>query len=112
MENRKNAKYFLENIIEDITFILEHTQNITYEQFVNDELLNNAISFKFIQISENSKQIPNEIIQNYQDIPWYKINGLRNKIVHDYGAIKLDIIYQTIVDDLPYLLETIKNSLI
>lgn len=109
MENRKNAKYYLDNIINDIVFILEHTQNITYEEFVNDELLNNAISFKFIQISENSKQIPKEIIQNYQDVPWYKINGLRNKIVHDYGAIKLDIIYQTIKNDLPNLLKCIEN---
>lgn len=55
MENRKNDKYYLDNIINDINFILEHTNNITYEQFINDELLNNAISFKFIQISENSK---------------------------------------------------------
>ncbi len=37
------------------------------------------------------------------------INGLRNKIVHDYGAIKLDIIYQTIKNDLPNLLKYIEN---
>lgn len=61
MENSITTKYYLDNIIDDLTFILEHTQNITYEQFANDELLNNAISFRMIQILENSKQIPKKL---------------------------------------------------
>ena len=100
---------FLNKIIEDITFILDHTENVSFEEFSNNELLNNAIGFRFIQLSENSKQISKEMIEKHPEIPWHKINALRNKIVHDYGEIKLDIIYDTIKNDLPDLLINIEN---
>ena len=49
------------------------------------------------------------MIVKHPEIPWHKINALRNKIVHDYGEIKLDIIYDTIKNDLPDLLINIEN---
>lgn len=74
------------------------------KDFCEDEVLNSAISFKFVQISENAKKIPDWIISKYNDIPWNKISGLRNKIVHDYGNIQFEIIYDTIKNDLPVLI--------
>lgn len=49
------------------------------------------------------------MIEKHPEIPWHKINALRSKIVHDYGEIKLDIIYDTIKNDLPDLLINIEN---
>jgi uncharacterized protein with HEPN domain len=40
---------------------------------------------------------------------WKKISGLRNRIVHDYGSIQLDIIYNTVIQDLPLLLNDLKG---
>lgn len=45
----------------------------------------------------------------YPNIPWMKISGLRNRIVHDYGSIQLDIIYNTVIQDLPLLLNDLKG---
>lgn len=47
----------------------------------------------------------------YPGIPWMKISGLRNRIVHDYGSIQLDIIYNTVKNDLPILVKEIKSIL-
>lgn len=47
----------------------------------------------------------------YPFIPWMKISGLRNRIVHDYGSIQLDIIYNTVKNDLPILVKEIKSIL-
>jgi len=68
-----------------------------------DEVLSSAISFKFVQISENVKKLPNSIYDIYPNVPWMKISGLRNRIVHDYGSIQLDIIYDTVKNNLPDL---------
>ena len=38
------------------------------------------------------------------------IYGLRNRIVHDYGSVDLDIVYSTLKDDIPELLKTIKTD--
>ncbi len=104
MDNKKTPTYYLNKIIKDICFIVENTKNVSLDMFTKNELLNNAASFRFIQISENLKQIPQTIILEYPSIPWHKISGLRNKIVHDYGSVKMDIIYYTAVHDLPELL--------
>ena len=109
MDNRKTPSYYLNKIIDDIIFVIENTKNISLEHFENDDVLNCAISFKFIQISENAKQLPAFLVSNYPNIPWFKINGLRNRIVHDYGSVQLDIIYNTAIRDLPVLLEQLKN---
>ena len=89
--------------------MVNSTKGLTCEEFENDILLNNAICFRFIQISENAKKIPNSIYAKYSNIPWAQISGLRNRIVHDYGNIQLDVIFNTVIDDLPKLLSNLKD---
>ena len=101
--------YYVKSIIDDIEFIVKNTKDISCEDFEEDILLNNAVCFRFIQISENAKKIPITISAQYTNIPWNKISGLRNRIVHDYGSIQFDIIYQTIKEDLPKLLKDLRD---
>lgn len=54
-------------------------------------------------IGEASKNAPLELKNEYQDIPWKKIAGARDKMTHDYADIELDIIWNIIVKDLPDL---------
>ncbi len=105
MDNIKNDKYYLEKIINDINFVINNTMNMTLEEFDSDELINSAVNFKFVQISENVSKLTNSFIALNSDIPWNKIKGLRNKIVHDYDNVFFDVIYYTIKNDLPSLLE-------
>ena len=109
MDNLKNDKYFVEKIVNDILFILDNTKNVSLEDFDSDELLNSAINFKFIQISENVNKLTDTFKKNNNTIPWSDIKGLRNKIVHDYDNVFFDVIYNTIKNDLPLLLDQIKK---
>lgn len=49
------------------------------------------------------------MIMKYKSIPWNKISGLRNKIEHDYGSIQFEIIYDTIKNDLPVLVDKLND---
>ena len=109
MDNKKTPGYYLNKIIDDIVFVIENTKKVSLEEFSHNDVLNCAVSFKFIQISENAKQLPETLMSVYPMIPWREINGLRNRIVHDYGNVQLDIIYNTIVNDLPILLEQLRE---
>lgn len=109
MDNKKTPTYYLSKIIDDIIFVIRNTKDVSIEEFSHNDVLNCAVSFKFIQISENAKQLPESLMFAYPMIPWYKINGLRNRIVHDYGNVQLDIIYDTIIKDLPILLEQLNE---
>ena len=109
MDNRKTPEYYFKKMIADIEFCIAHNNGITLKEFCENEVLNSAISFKFVQISENAKKIPDWMIMKYKSIPWNKISGLRNKIVHDYGSIQFEIIYDTINNDLPVLVDKLKD---
>ncbi len=109
MDNIKDNYYYLKKIINDITFIIESTKNYSLEEFDEDELVNSAVNFKFIQISENANKLTTDFILSNGDIPWHKIKGLRNKIVHDYDNVFFDVIYNTIKENLPDLLEQLKS---
>ena len=101
MDNVKNDIYYVKKMLKDIRFILETTQNITLVQLENNEILCDSVLFRLIQISENSTKLTQQFKEIHRDIPWQAIKGMRNRIVHEYGEVELDIVYQTITEDIP-----------
>ena len=55
------------------------------------------------QIGENVARLDDEFVSKYKDIKWKEMKGLRNKVVHDYDGVNLQIIWGTIKADLPKL---------
>lgn len=93
--------YYLKKMLKDIHFILENTKGITLAQLENNEILCDSVLFRLIQISENSMKLTGEFKEVHRDIPWQAIKGMRNRIVHEYGEVELNIVHQTITEDIP-----------
>ena len=111
MDNIKNNDYYVEKILKDLRFIISNTQNLTLEDLEDNEILCDSILFRLIQISENSLKLTPEFKEKHKQISWRAMKGMRNNIVHEYGEVKLDIVYQTVTQNIPELcrlLETIK----
>ncbi len=53
--------------------------------------------------------VSSELKNRYPDVPWKKIIGMRNKLIHGYFDVNLDILWQTIMDDLPPLVEQLRR---
>ena len=109
MDNKKDNLYYLNRIIKDLTFIFEHTKDITQEQLEKNEILIDSVMFRLIQIAENSDKLSAEFKVCYNNIPWRAMKGMHNKIVHEYGNVDLAVVYDTIVNDIPMLLELIQE---
>ena len=62
-----------------------------------------------IQMCENAKKLSDEYKEEKSNIPWNALSGLRNRIVHDYGNVGLHILYETLKNDIPDLLELLAN---
>ena len=105
MENVKNDKYYLEKIISDLRFIIEHTKEKTKDEIENNDLLVDSIMFRIIQIAENNSRLSEEFKKKYSEIPWVAIKGMRNKIVHDYGVVNMVIVYDTVTRWIPEMYE-------
>lgn len=109
MDNVKNNAYYLKKIVDDIEFILSHTEGITEEALEENEVLLDSVMFRLIQISENTGKLTVDFKARYNAVPWQAIKGMRNRIVHEYGDVETSIIYDTIKDDLPALLGELKG---
>ena len=104
----KNKEYIsVLKMIDYINKALRYTDGITFEEFKENEEKQDATIFSIIQIGELVKNIEQETQDQYSSIEWVIIKNLRNKIVHDYEGINLNIIWDIIKDDLVPL----KNNL-
>ena len=109
MDNVKNDFYYIQKIQKDLHFIVLHMQDVDMEELGNNEVLLNSMLFRMIQVSENAKKLSDEYKEEKSNIPWNALSGLRNRIVHDYGNVDLHIVYETLKNDIPDLLELLAN---
>ena len=110
MDNLKNDFYYIQKIQKDLEFIVLHMQNVDIEELKRNEVLMDSMLFRMIQISENAKKLSDGYKAKKSDIPWNALSGLRNRIVHDYGNVDLHVVYETLKNDIPDLLELLAES--
>jgi uncharacterized protein with HEPN domain len=72
-----------------------------HDAFLRDELVIDGVARNLEIICEDTRQLPEDFRRFYSQIPWTQIAGLRNRIVHDYFGLDLEIIWEIIQHDLP-----------
>ncbi len=101
----------LKRIVAHIENILDYVKSIeSLEDFTHNQLVVDAVVFNLAQIGEISKHRISLILKDTQvDVPWHEMYGFRNRIIHDYDQINMNIVYDTIKEDLPLLLEQLRK---
>ena len=109
MDNIKNKIYYIQKIRKDLEFIVEHMRDVSMEELNVNEVLLDSMLFRMIQISENAKRLTDEYKLSHSHIPWSALSGMRNRIVHDYGNVDLNIVYETLKNDMLELLTLLEG---
>lgn len=104
MDNRKDNRYYLDRILTDLRFIISHTQDLDQEELEDNEVLQDCVMFRLIQVSENSDKLTQEFKDRHPEIAWRALKGMQNRIVHNYGGVDMGIIYDTVRNDIPVAL--------
>ena len=108
----KDKEYYsLRKMLEYIDKIKNYTCGLSFENFSSNEMIVDATGFGISQIGELVKNISTEFQKEHSNIQWSVIKGLRNKIVHDYEGINLQMIWAIIQKDLPQLKEDLIDIL-
>lgn len=110
MDNDKSDDYFISKIEQDLVFIVSHMEAVDLEELNTNEILLDSMMFRMIQISENARKLSDEYKTAHSKIPWNSLYGLRNRIVHDYGSVVLDVVYETLKNDIPEMLLLIREG--
>lgn len=106
----KNEKVYLEQILESVDKIADFTKGLNQEKFIADQKTQSAVIMQLALIGELSKKV-SETTKSEISIPWKDIAGFRDRAIHDYYQIDLDIVWNTVESDLGILEKAIKEYL-
>ena len=97
----RTSDIYLQDIVEAINRIESYIQDITRCQFEIDRMRFDAVVRNLEIIGESVKRVPDSIRENYPSVSWRKIAGLRDRLIHAYFDIDIDIIWNIVQSELP-----------
>jgi uncharacterized protein with HEPN domain len=92
---------YLDDIKTAIADIEDFTKGLTFKSFSKDKKTVNAVIRSLEVLGEASKHIPKSFRQKYPDIPWSKMTGMRDVLIHDYMGVDLKTVWKVIKERLP-----------
>ena len=104
-------KGILLQIIKRCNRIIEKVSNISETELSLNDDIKEVVCFNLFQIGELANGLSVEFIKEYNKIPWKQIIGMRNRIVHGYDTINLEIVWNTVIESIPELKEYCKEIL-
>lgn len=81
----------------------------SWEAFSGDKVFQNACGLCVLQIGELANQLSDDFKSNHATIPWKNIKGMRNVVAHNYGSISVQVLWETLTNDIPTLRDLLQN---
>ncbi len=109
--SERTDRDFLSDIQEAIRRIREYTTGMTYQAFLEDTKTQDAVIRNLEIIGEATKNLSKELRERYSHVPWKGMAGVRDRLIHHYFGVNLDIVWQIITDELPEVASQLKSIL-
>ena len=105
----KDPIILLKHILDSIANIESFSNGLSQAGFKKDKLRQSAIIRQIEIIGEAAKNVPTDFSSKHPEIKWNEIAGSRDKLIHHYFGVDLDIVWEIIEKDIPRLKEKIKH---
>jgi uncharacterized protein with HEPN domain len=98
-------------MLESLEKIERYATELTFERFARDDRTVDAVVRNLEVIGEAARQIPSEVRERYPEVPWRRVIGLRNVVVHEYFAVDVEIVWTVVRQSLPELKEALRRMM-
>ncbi|GBF82656.1 HepT-like ribonuclease domain-containing protein [Aphanothece sacrum] len=99
----------LYDILDSAKLAVLYIANKSKQEFLSDLQCQDAVILRIIIIGEASNRISEETQTQFNKLPWRQMIGMRNLVVHQYDDINLNIIWDTVNNDLPKLIRELEK---
>lgn len=98
---KKDFNVYLKDILDSINDVLNFIGDMSFDEFEKDRKTFNAVVRSLEIIGEAAKHIPENLRVQYPAVPWKKMSGMRDKLIHEYFGIDAELVWEVAVSDLP-----------
>lgn len=100
IRSKRYLRSYLEDMAQSMERILRYSSEMSYHEFIANEMAHDAIIRNFEILGESVKRIPFRFQKKFRHVPWQHMYALRNFIVHEYFDLDEEIIWEIIQNDL------------
>jgi uncharacterized protein with HEPN domain len=94
---------YLDDILTCFVETQEFIRGLNFDDFARDRKTINAVVRSLEVMGEAAKRIPAAVREKYPDIPWKRMAGMRDKLIHEYSGVDLEIVWGVVKNELPPL---------
>ena len=110
--NQRAIGDYLQDILDAVNAAIEFVEGMTFAEFEGDKKTSFAATRAIQIIGEAAKKIPDSIKAQYPEIHWKGMTGMRDKVTHEYFGVNLDVLWDTIQQDLPKVKDLMPEVLV
>ncbi|MDE1890846.1 MAG: DUF86 domain-containing protein [Planctomycetota bacterium] len=107
--SKREDTAIIQDMKEAIDRIMSYTSGMEYDSFLQDNKTQDAVIRNIEILGEASKSLSNETREKYPHIPWKDIAGTRDKLIHDYFGVNIDIVWDIVKNEIPTLSAQLKD---
>ena len=104
-------KTYLLDMFESAKIALDYASGLRWDAFIADTRTQDAIIRRLEIIGEAARRVSEATKEMFPDIPWHAVMGMRNLVIHEYDAVDLAIVWDTVQDGLPGLVRLLEKAL-
>ena len=107
----REIRDYFNDILTSVDDVEAFTEEMDFEDFITDKKTTNAVIRSLEIIGEAVKKIPDNIKDSHPELPWKYMAGMRDKLIHGYHGVDLEIVWMVVKEELPPLKPMIQKIL-
>lgn len=100
---------FLLDMFQSAKLITQYTARCSKQEFFNSIQLQDAVIRRLLVIAEAARRVSQERRETLPNISWQEINGMRNRLVHEYDDINFNVVWDVVQQEIPILIRELRS---